>query len=108
MSYRVYVSINGGNNAMTISDNPSVTENDKLKDIITYILMTRKNIILDKFPTNQWIYQWIISSNIDGSLESFFNAFNVAGSRTLKDALLQDRPISDLLPGDYVLAFEGY
>ena len=108
MEYRVSVSITDGNNAMTSPYNPIVSENDKLKDVITGILTNQKDLILDNFPTNQWIYQWIISSNIDGSLESFFTDFNVTGHRNLIDALLQDSPMSGLVPGDYVIAFEGY
>ena len=108
MEYRVSVSITDGNNAMTCPYKPTVIENDKLKDVITNILMVQQQVILDNFPTNQWIYQWIISSNIDGSLESFFTDFNVTGHRNLIDALLQDSPMSGLVPGDYVIALEGY
>ena len=108
MTYRVSVSITDGNNTMTCPYNHTASENDKLKDVITNILLNQKDLILDKFPTNQWIYQWIISSNIDGSLESFFSAFNVTGDRRLMDALLHDAPFSSLTGGEYVLSFEGY
>ena len=108
MTYLVSVSITDGNNTMTCPFNPTANETDKLKDVITAILVETENLILDKFPTNQWIYQWIISSNIDGSLESFFTAFNVTGDRNLMNALLQDSPMSGLVPGDYVIVFEGY
>ena len=108
MRYRVTVSITDGNNAMTGPYNPIVSDNDKLKDVITRILLEEKVLILDNFPTNQWIYQWIISSEIDGSLESFFTAFNVVGDQNFKNALLSDRPMSYLVPREYLLVFEGY
>ena len=108
MTYDVSVSITDGNNTMTCPFNHTVSENDKIKEIITGILMNQENLILEKFPTNQWIYKWIISSNIDGSLESFFADFNVTGDRRLMDALLHDAPMSSLTGGEYVLAFEGY
>lgn len=108
MTYRVSVSITDGNNAMTSSYNPIVSDNDKLKDVITNILLNEEVLILDKFPTNQWRYQWIISSEIDHNLESFFTAFNVVGDQRFMNALLNDSPMSGFVVGEYVLSFEGY
>ena len=107
-TYQVNVSITDGDNTMTVSNGSILNGSENLKNTITNILENEKDGILNKFPTNQWIYQWIISSNIDGSLESFFTDFNVTGHRNLIDALLQDSPMSGLVPGDYVIAFEGY
>ena len=108
MTYRVSVSITDGNNAMTCPYNPTVSDNDKLKDVITHILMEQKPLILNNFPTNQWIYQWIISSNIDGSLRRCFDAFGVTGNENLMNALLNNSSIVSLGVGNYVLSFEGY
>ena len=108
MTYNVNISISDGHNTMAITDNPTLSGDDNLKDVITFILKISKNQILDKFPTNQWIYQWIISSELDGSLESFFTAFNVKGDRNLMSALLNGGKVSDLPEREYVLAFDGY
>ena len=108
MTYHVNVSISDGDNTMAITDNPTLSGDEILEDVITFILKNSKNIILDMFPTNQWIYQWIISSELDGSLESFFIDFNVEGDRTLKDALLSGSSVSNFGPMDRVLAFKGY
>lgn len=75
---------------------------------INRTLTNNKDSILNTFPTNQWIYQWIISYNIDPSLESFFTAFGVTGNENLMNALLNGSTISELGPGNYVLSFEGY
>lgn len=106
--YSVSVSISDGVNTMTVSSGPKLIGIENLKDIITDILTNNKDGILNNFPANQWIYQWIISSNIDGTLESFFTAFGVTGNENLMNALLGGSSIVDLGAGDYVLSFEGY
>ena len=108
MTYHVNVSISDGDNTMAITDTPTLSGDEILEDTITFILKTRKNIILEQFPTNQWIYQWIISSEIDGSLEGFFTDFNVNGNRQLMDALLHGLSVSDSAPKNGVLVFNGY
>lgn len=108
MQYRVSVSISDGNNTMTVSNSSRLTGDENLNYTITNILTNQKDGILDKFPTNQWIYQWIISTNIDGSLESFFTAFGVTGNENLMNALLYGSSIVSLGAGNYVLSFEGY
>ena len=107
-TYYVNVSISDGDNTMAITNTPTLNGDEILEDVITYILKINKNIILDKFPTNQWIYQWIISSELDGSLEGFFIEFNVDGDRNLRDALLSGRSVSDSAPKNGVLVFNGY
>lgn len=100
---------------LTISDgdqNIFFTEEFKdsrgLNPALSTILKNNKDSILNTFPANQWIYQWIISSELDGTLQSFFTAFGVTGNENLMNALLNDYTISELGPGTYVLSFEGY
>ena len=107
-SYMVNVTINEGDNTMTVSSGPTLTGGDNLKNTINNILINNKDSILNKFPTNQWIYQWIISSNLDGTLQSFFDAFGVTGNENLMNALLSGSSIVSLGVGNYVLSFEGY
>ena len=108
-TYIVAVSISDGDNTMTVSSSSILIGNDRLKNTITDILTNNKDGILNKFPTNQWIYQWIISSNLDGTLQSFFDAFGVTGNENLMNALLNDSSINSLEVGkNYVLSFEGY
>ena len=106
--YDVSVSITDGANTMTVSNSSILTGVEDLKNTITGILTNNKDGILGKFPANQWIYQWIISSNIDGTLQSFFDAFGVTGNENLMNALLGGSLIVDLGAGTYVLSFEGY
>lgn len=108
MSYKVAVRITDGDNTMISSYDPILADADKLKDAINNLLRNQKDVILEKFPTNQWIYQWIISEYIDGSLESFMTAFGVTGDRKLINALIGGSTISYFEPGEYVLSFEGY
>lgn len=97
------------NNTLTVSSSRFLSGNDHLKDIITNILKNQKDGILDMFPTNQWIYQWIISSELDHNLQSFFTAFGVTGNENLMNALLHGSSIASLEVGNpYVLSFEGY
>ena len=106
--YIVDVSISDGDNTMTVSSGPTLSGGDNLKNTINNILTNQKDGILGKFPTNQWIYQWIISSELDHTLQSFFDAFGVTGNENLKNALLNDSSIISLGVGNYVLSFEGY
>lgn len=106
--YIVNVGITDGDNIMTVSSGPRLNGIELLKDTITNILTNNKDGILDKFPANQWIYQWIISSNLDGTLQSFFDAFGVTGNENLMNALLNGGSIVSLGVGNYVLSFEGY
>ena len=106
--YGVNVRITDGDNTMMVSSGPTLTGGDNLKNTINNILANNKDSILNKFPTNQWIYQWIISSNLDGTLQSFFDAFGVTGNENLMNALLHGSSIVSLGPGNYVLSFEGY
>lgn len=108
MLYRVSVSISDGNNTMTVSNSSRLTGDENLNYTITDILTNNKDGILGSFPTNQWIYQWIISSNLDGTLQSFFDAFGVTGNENLMNALLDGSAIVSLGAGNYVLSFEGY
>ena len=109
MVYSVAVSISDGGNTMTVSNSSFLNENEPLKDTITNILTNNKDGILETFPTNQWIYQWIISSELDHNLQSFFDAFGVTGNENLMNALLNGSPINSLEVGkNYVLSFEGY
>ena len=108
MMYIVNVGITDGDKTMTVSSGPTLTGGDNLKNTITNILTNQKDGILDKFPANQWIYQWIISSELDGTLQSFFTAFGVTGNENLMNALLNGSSILDLGVGNYVLSFEGY
>ena len=107
-TYYVEVSISDGGNTMTVSNSSILTGRERLKDTITNILTNNKDGILEKFPTNQWIYQWIISSELDHNLQSFFTAFGVTGNENLMNALLNDSSIFSLGVGNYVLSFEGY
>ena len=107
-TYIVSVSISDGDNAMSVSNSYRLTGGERLKDTITNILTNNKDGILEKFPTNQWIYQWIISSELDHNLQSFFDAFGVTGNENLMNALLNDSSIVSLGVGNYVLSFEGY
>ena len=107
-TYQVNVSITDGDNTMTVANSSILIGRENLKDTITNILTNNKDGILDKFPANQWIYQWIISSELDHNLQSFFTAFGVTGNENLMNALLNDSWISDLGVGNYVLSFEGY
>ena len=107
-TYYVNVSISDGDNTMTVSNSSILTGDEPLKDTITNILTNQKDGILNKFPANQWIYQWIISSELDGTLQSFFDAFGVTGNENLMNALLNGGRISNLGQGNYVLSFEGY
>ena len=104
--YDITIKISDG--SMTVQDTSTFSGSANLANKITTILTNKKDSILNTFPTNQWIYQWIISSNIDLSLESFFTAFGVTGSESLMNALLDGSTISELGPGEYVLSFEGY
>lgn len=106
--YIVDVSISDGDNTMTVSSGPTLSGNENLKNTITNILENHEDGILGKFPTNQWIYQWIISSELEGTLQSFFTAFGVTGNENLMNALLNGSLIVDLGVGNYVLSFEGY
>lgn len=107
--YRVSVSISDGDNTMTVANSSILNGSENLKNTINNILTNNKDSILNKFPTNQWIYQWIISSNLDGTLQSFFDAFGVTGNENLMNALLNGSVIYDLEVGNpYVLSFEGY
>ena len=107
--YIVDVSISDGDNTMTVSSGPTLSGGDPLKNTITDILTNNKDGILNKFPANQWIYQWIISSELDNNLQSFFTAFGVTGNENLMNALLNGGVILDLEVGkQYVLSFEGY
>ena len=106
--YRVDVGITDGDNTMTVSSGPTLTGGDNLKNAITNILTNQKDGILNKFPANQWIYQWIISSELDHNLQSFFTAFGVTGNENLMNALLGGGSIDSLGAGNYVLSFEGY
>ena len=108
MTYHVNVSISDGDNTMTVSSSSRLTGNEPLKDTITNTLTNNKDGILEKFPTNQWIYQWIISSELDQNLQSFFDAFGVTGNENLMNALLRGSSIVSLGVGNYVLSFEGY
>lgn len=108
MTYHVNVSISDGDNTMTVSSSSRLTGNEPLKDTITNTLTNNKDGILEKFPTNQWIYQWIISSELDQNLQSFFTAFGVTGNENLMNALLNGNSIVSLGVGNYVLSFEGY
>lgn len=107
-TYYVNVSISDGDNTMTVSSSSRLTGNEPLKDTITNTLTNNKDGILEKFPTNQWIYQWIISSELDQNLQSFFTAFGVTGNENLMNALLNGNSIVSLGVGNYVLSFEGY
>ena len=107
-TYRVSVSISDGGNTMTVSNSSILSGNEPLKDTITNTLTNNKDGILEKFPTNQWIYQWIISSELDQNLQSFFDAFGVTGNENLMNALLNGNSIDSLGVGNYVLSFEGY
>ena len=107
-TYQVNVSITDGDNTMTVYNSSILTGHEYLKDTITNILTNEKDGILDKFPANQWIYQWIISSELDHNLQSFFTAFGVTGNENLMNALLNDSWITELGVGNYVLSFEGY
>lgn len=108
-TYYVNVSISDGDNTMTVSSSRFLNGNDCLKDTITNTFTNKKDEILNTFPANQWIYQWIISSNLDGTLQSFFDAFGVTGNENLMNALLNNSPINSLEVGNsYVLSFEGY
>lgn len=106
--YYVNVSISDGNNTMTVSNSSILSGNEPLKNTITNILTNNKDGILNKFPANQWIYQWIISSELDNNLQSFFDAFGVTGNENLMNALLNGSSIVSLGVGNYVLSFEGY
>lgn len=106
--YTVNVAISDGGNTMTVSNSSILSGNDPLKNTITDILTNNKDGILNKFPANQWIYQWIISSELDGNLQSFFDAFGVTGNENLMNALLNNSSIVSLGVGNYVLSFEGY
>ena len=106
--YYVDVSISDGDNIMTVSSSRFLSGAEPLKDTITNVLKNNKDGILDKFPANQWIYQWIISSELDGTLQSFFDAFGVTGNENLMNALLNGSTIVSLGVGHYVLSFEGY
>ena len=109
MTYYVNVSISDGDNTMAVSSSRFLSGSERLKDTITNTLTNEKDGILNKFPTNQWIYQWIISSELDGTLQSFFTAFGVTGNENLMNALLNDSSINSLEVGkNYVLSFEGY
>lgn len=101
------ININISDGSMTASYTNEFKATRNLKDALTYILTNNKDSILNTFPTNQWIYQWIISSN-EPSFESFFTAFGVTGNENLMNALRNDSILSDLRPGEYVLSFEGY
>lgn len=107
-TYHVNVSISDGDNTMTVFSSSRLTGNEPLKDTITNTLTNNKDGILEKFPTNQWIYQWIISSELDQNLQSFFTAFGVTGNENLMNALLNGNSIVSLGVGNYVLSFEGY
>ena len=107
-TYHVNVSISDGDNTMTVYSSSRLTGNEPLKDTITNTLTNNKDGILEKFPTNQWIYQWIISSELDQNLQSFFTAFGVTGNENLMNALLNGNSIVSLGVGNYVLSFEGY
>ena len=104
--YDISISISDG--SMTASNTAEFKASRGLKYALTDILTNNKDSILNTFPTNQWIYQWIISSNIDQSFESFFTAFGVTGNQNLMNALLDDSLIQELGPGTYDLSFEGY
>ena len=106
--YQVNVRITDGDKTMTVSNSSRLTGSENLKDTITNILTNNKDGILNKFPTNQWIYQWIISSELDHNLQSFFTAFGVTGNENLMNALLDGSSIVSLGVGNYVLSFEGY
>lgn len=106
--YIVDVGITDGDNTMTVSSGPILSGSDSLKNTITNILENHEDGILAKFPANQWIYQWIISSELDGTLQSFFDAFGVTGNENLMNALLNGSSILGLGLGNYVLSFEGY
>lgn len=108
-TYYVDVSISDGDNTMVVSSSRFLTGSELLKDTITNVLENEMDGILERFPTNQWIYQWIISSELEHNLQSFFTAFGVTGNENLMNALLDDSMIRDLGVGtDYVLSFEGY
>lgn len=107
-TYYVNVSISDGDNTMTVSSSRFLSGNEPLKDTITNTLTNNKDGILETFPTNQWIYQWIISSELDQNLQSFFTAFGVTGNENLMNALLNGSSIVSLGVGNYVLSFEGY
>ena len=107
-TYYVHVSITDGDNTMAITNTPTLNGDEILEDVITFILKTNENIILEKFPTNQWIYQWIISSELVNDIEVFFIEFNVEGDRNLMDALLHGRSVSNSAPKNGVLVFMGY
>ena len=107
-TYYVEVSISDGDNTMTVSSSRFLSGNEPLKDTITNTLTNNKDGILETFPTNQWIYQWIISSELDQNLQSFFTAFGVTGNENLMNALLNGSSIVSLGVGNYVLSFEGY
>ena len=107
-AYDVNVSISDGDNTMTVYNSSTLIGDDRLKNTITDILTNNKDGILNKFPANQWIYQWIISSELDHNLQSFFTAFGVTGNENLMNALLNNSWISELGAGTYVLSFEGY
>ena len=106
--YEVNVSISDGGHTMTVSNSSTLKGGEDLKKTITNILTNNKDRILNKFPTNQWIYQWIISSELEGTLQSFFTAFGVTGNEDLMNALLDGSSIVSLGVGNYVLSFEGY
>lgn len=108
-TYYVNVSITDRDNTMTVSSSRFLSPADRLKDTITNVLTNEKDGILNTFPTNQWIYQWIISSELDNNLQNFFDAFGVTGNENLMNALLNGSSISSLEVGkNYVLSFEGY
>lgn len=107
-TYYVNVSISDGDKNMRVSSSRFLSGNESLKDTITNTLTNNKDSILNTFPANQWIYQWIISSNLDGTLQSFFTAFGVTGNENLMNALLDGGSIVSLGVGNYVLSFEGY
>lgn len=108
-TYYVNVSISDGDITMAASSSRFLSGSERLKDTITNTLTNEKDGILNKFPTNQWIYQWIISSELDHNLQSFFDAFGVTGNENLMNALLNDSSINSLEVGkNYVLSFEGY
>ena len=108
MRYYVSVSINDGDNTMTVYNSSILDGSEPLINTITNIVTNNKDGILERFPANQWIYQWIISSELDQNLQSFFTAFGVTGNENLMNALLNGSSIVSLGVGNYVLSFEGY
>ena len=102
--YDINIKISDG--SMTATNTAEFKATRNLKAALTDILTNNKDSILNTFPTNQWIYQWIISSK-ELSFESFFTAFGVTGNENLMNALRDDSTISELGPGTYDLSFEG-